>query len=150
MVCPGRKTRRLSGRLTPGASHSITVRRAPHTTYEMTTLYQLRSDKWEPLEPVVDESSDRAQLVQLARDHASKSAPQRRFWAAQPTRDVLRVREWPDANTVILYAYAAWAKNGREKGEAAFLFTLQLDAGGKWKIVKRHEMSQKEQKADEQ
>ena len=31
-----------------------------------------------------------------------------------------------------------------EKVKAGFLFTLKIDAAGKWKIVKTHQMSEKE------
>jgi hypothetical protein len=31
-----------------------------------------------------------------------------------------------------------------EKVKAGFLFTLKFDAAGKWKIVKTHQMSEKE------
>ncbi len=122
---------------------------ASHTSYETTTLYQLRGDRWVSLDSLVEQSSDRAQLAQLAREDAPKNARLRRIWASQPTRDILRVREWPDANTAIFYAYAAWDRNGRDQGEAAFLFTVKFDADGKLKLTRTHEMSKKEMTADE-
>jgi len=84
-------------------------------------------------------------LAQLAKDHLPKSAHERRIWRSQPTHDLLKVREWIDANTAILCAYSQWFM-GDEQGhlEANFLFTLKFDADGNWKIVKTHRMSDKE------
>jgi hypothetical protein len=114
---------------------------APHTSYETIALYELRGDKWVALRSPVDETSERSQLVQLAKELLPKSAYLRH---AEPLRDILKVREWTDANTAILYAYSAWEGGGPRSPEASFLFTLKLDAGGNWKIVKTHRMSKKE------
>src|SRR2546430_3115090 len=116
-----------------------------HCTYDTIAFYQLRDDKWVPLRSLVDERSERGQLAQLAKDHLPKSARERRIWRSQPTHDLLKVREWIDANTAILYAYYQWFM-GDEQGhlEANFLFTLKFDAKGNWKIVKTHQMSDQE------
>src|SRR5437899_1660178 len=116
-----------------------------HCTYDTIAFYQLRDDKWFTWRALVDERSERGQLAQLAKDHLPKSAHERRIWRSQPTHDLLKVREWIDANTAILYAYSQWFV-GDDKGEldANFLFTLKFDADGNWKIVKTHQMSEKE------
>ena len=59
-------------------------------------------------------------------------------------------REWINANTAILYAYSQWFM-GDDQGEldANFLFTLKFDADGNWKIVKTHQMSEKELKEEQ-
>src|SRR5438067_123604 len=116
-----------------------------HCTYDTIAFYQLRDDKWVALRSLVDERSERGQLAQLAKDHLPKSARERRIWRSQPTHDLLKVREWIDANTAILYAYSQWFM-GDEQGhlEANFLFTLKFDADGNCKIVKTHQMSDKE------
>lgn len=108
-------------------------------------FYQLRDDKWVALRALVDETSERAQLAQLAKEHLPKSAHERRIWRSRPTHDLLKVREWIDANTAILYAYSQWFV-GDDQGDldANFLFTLKFDAEGNWKIVKSHQMSKKE------
>src|SRR6266699_2482143 len=108
-----------------------------HCTYDTIAFYQLRDDKWVALRSLVDEKSERGQLAQLAKEHLPKSAHERRIWRSQPTRDLLKVREWIDANTAILYAYSQWFM-GDDQGhlEANFLFTLKFDADGNWKIVK--------------
>src|SRR5438094_403353 len=116
-----------------------------HCTYDTIAFYQLRDDKWVALRSLVDERSERGQLAQLAKDHLPKSAHERRIWRSQPTHDLLKVREWIDTNTAILYAYSQWFM-GDDQGEvdANFLFTLKFDADGNWKIVKTHQMSKKE------
>src|SRR5438876_481985 len=116
-----------------------------HCTYDTIAFYQLRDDKWVALRSLVDERSERGQLAQLAKDHLPKSAHERRIWRSQPTHDLLKVREWIDANTAILYAYSQWFVGGDQGDlEANFLFTLKFDADGNWKIVKTHQMSDKE------
>src|SRR5438552_5117238 len=116
-----------------------------HCTYDTIAFYQLRDEKWVALRSLVDERSERGQLAQLAKEHLPKSAHERRIWRSQPTHDLLKVREWIDANTAILCAYSQWFM-GDEQGhlEANFLFTLKFDADGNWKIVKTHRMSDKE------
>ncbi len=112
---------------------------AHHTSYETVAFYQLRGDKWEALRSPVDDTSDRKQLAQLGKGHLPKDSNPRR---CAPDSDVLKVRNWVDANTAILYAPCY----GRASGEldTAFLFTLKFDAEGKWKIVKTHQLSKKE------
>jgi hypothetical protein len=111
---------------------------AHHTTYETVAFYQLRGDKWVALHSPVDKS-ERAQLIRLAKEHLPKSFNPRH---CAPNRDVLKVRNWTDANTAILYAPCY----GRTSGEleAGFLFTVKFDAADIGKIVKTHQMSKKE------
>ena len=112
---------------------------AHHTVFQSVALYQLRGDKWVALHSPSDEASERVQLAQLGKGHLPKDFNPRR---CAPDRDVLKVRNWTDANTAILYAPCY----GRTSGEleAGFLFTLKFDAAGNWKIVKTHRMSEKE------
>jgi hypothetical protein len=112
---------------------------AHHTTFESVAFYQLRSDKWVALHSPVDEASERAQLVQLAKRYLPKSFNPH---DCTPNRDVLKVRKWTDANTAILYAPCYGRTSGQL--EAAFLFTLKFDAKDNWKIVKTHRMSKTE------
>src|SRR5207248_7104576 len=113
---------------------------AHHTFYHSTALYQLRGDKWVLLRSPVDESSERLQLAQLTKEGLPKSAysPD-----ADWSQDILKLRKWTDANTAILYAYAAWADGSRHRKET-FLFTMKFDREGNWKIVKTHQMSDKQ------
>jgi hypothetical protein len=112
---------------------------APHTSYETTALYQLHVDEWVALDLPVDEKSERTQLAQLTKEHLPKT---------DPTRDILRVRNWSDANTAILYAYSDSVRvgSGSRSSEAGFLFTLKFDAEGNSKIVKTLQMSDQELK----
>jgi hypothetical protein len=113
----------------------------PHTSYETIALYQLRGDKWVALSLPVAETSERTQLAQLAKEHLPKSAYPRHV---KPLRDILKVHNWTDANTAILYAYSVWVGSGSRSSEASFLFTLKFDAEGNSKIVKTQQMSDKE------
>jgi hypothetical protein len=58
----------------------------------------------------------------------------------------VEVRQWLDPNTAIFYAglEEAVRENLDEAFGAHFLVTLKFDAAGKWKIVKTHQMSEKE------
>ncbi len=112
---------------------------AHHTTYETVAFYQLRGDKWVAMHSPVDEESERAQLVQLAKDHLPKSFNPRH---CDRGRDVLKLREWIDANTAILYA-PCYARSSGEL-ESAFLFTLNFNDAGNCKIIKTHQLSKKE------
>ena len=110
-----------------------------HCTYDTIAFYQLRDDKWVALRSLVDETSERVQLAQLGKGHLPKDFNPRR---CAPDRDVLKVRNWTDANTAILYAPCY----GRTSGEleAAFVFTLEFDTAGNWKIIKTHQVPKKE------
>jgi hypothetical protein len=109
----------------------------PHTSYETIALYQLSVDQWVELGSPVDETSERTQLAQLAKERLPKT---------DPRRDILRVRNWNDANTAILYAYSDSVRvgSGSRSSEASFLFTLKFDAEGNSKIVKTQQMSDQE------
>jgi hypothetical protein len=114
---------------------------AHHTSYETVAFYQLQGDKWVALHSPADEASQRAQLVQLAKDHLPKSFNPRH---CAPEEDILKLRNWTDANTATLYAPCYGRTSGQL--EAAFLFTLKFDDAGNWKIVKTHQISEKEVK----
>jgi DNA-binding beta-propeller fold protein YncE len=125
--------------------------------YNATALYQLRGDKWVELRSPEDDTSrllKRAQAAQFAKMHLPKKTYQRRIW------DTWKVRKWTDANTAILYAFSdrslmfnsdlSMNEERSELGDlvANFLFTLKFDAAGNWKIVKAHQMSDKEAEAE--
>jgi hypothetical protein len=118
-----------------------------HTTFETTAVYQLRNDKWEPLEPLVDEESSMPQVTQLAKDRSPKSRSERRMWKSSPIRDTFKAREWLDANTLVIRAYAEWDR-ASAPSHAAFLFTFKFDAEGKWKLVKSEDITHKVEDAE--
>ena len=105
---------------------------AHHTRFTTVAFYQLRGDKWVALRQLPD------YLLRRRSDYLPKGFNPRqcvREW------DELKLREWTDANTAILYAPC----HGRSSDlPAAFLLTLKFDDVGKWKIIKAHQMSKKE------
>ena len=111
---------------------------AHHTQFETVAFYQLNADKWVQLASPV-EQTQRSQLAELARKHLLK-----RFnpHTCAPDRDILKLRNWTDSNSAILYAPCYGTTSGQL--EAAFLFTLKFDDAGNWKIVKTHQMSKEE------
>lgn len=107
--------------------------------FRSVAFYELRGDKWEELPSLADDVSEGSQLLQLLKEHLPKEFNPRDCGV---DRDILDLREWTDASTGILYAPCYGRKS--EKVKAGFLFTLKFDAAGKWKIVKTHQMSDKE------
>lgn len=105
---------------------------AHHTRFTTVAFYQLRGDKWVALRQLPD------YLLRRRSDYLPKGFNPRqcvREW------DELKLREWTDANTAILYAPC----HGRSSDlPAAFLLTLKFDDAGNWKIIKAHQMSKKE------
>ena len=107
--------------------------------FRSAAFYELRGDKWEELHSPADDRSEDSQLVQSLKGHLPRKFNPR---DCASDRDVLDLREWTDSSTAILYAPCY--KRNSEKVKAAFLFTLKFDAAGNWKIVKTHQMSEKE------
>jgi len=112
---------------------------AHHTRVECVAFYQLRDGEWSALHSPSDEKTEGLQLAQLGKGHLPKDFNPRH---CAPDNDVLKVRNWTDANTAILYAPCYGRTSG--KLEAGFLFTLKFDSADNWKIVKTHRMSDKE------
>jgi len=77
----------------------------------------------------VDETPERRQLAQVAKEHLPQS---------DPRRDILRVRNRTDAKTAILYAYSDSVRvgSGSRGSEASFLLALKFDAEGNSKSSK--------------
>ena len=116
---------------------------AHYAQYATVAFYQLEGDKWVQLAAplsLIDES----QLLQLGKKHLLKDFNPRRCAAE---RDVVKLRNWIDANTAILYA-PCYGRTSNEL-EAAFLFTLKFDPSGKCKFVETHQMSKKELEEEE-
>jgi hypothetical protein len=125
--------------------------------YNATALYQLHGEKWVELRSPEDDTMrflKRAQSAQFAKMRLPKNTYRRRIW------DTWKVRKWTDASTAILYAFSDRSlmfnsdlsvnEQRSELGDlvAHFLFTLKFDAAGNWKIVKAHQMSDKEAEAE--
>ena len=120
-----------------GFNYSVHGRRG--YTFESVAFYELRADKWIALHSPADDVSEGSQLVGPLKEHLPKKFNPR---DCAPDRDVVKLHEWTDTSTAILYAPCYGRKSDNVK--AAFLFTLKFDAAGKWKIVKTHQMSEKE------
>jgi sugar lactone lactonase YvrE len=108
-------------------------------SFRSVAFYELRGEKWEELGSPAHDLSEDSQLVQLLKGHLPQKFNTR---DCSSNTDVLDLREWTDASTAILYAPCYRRKS--EKVRTAFLFTLKFDAAGKSKIVKTHQMSEKE------
>lgn len=115
-----------------------------HTSYDVTTVYQLRGDEWQPAEPLVEEATDVPQVTQLAKERLPKSKREQRIWKSSPGRDVVRAVKWIDADTLVVDAHAQWDRE-RKPDYAAFLFTLKFDTEGKWKIVRTEDVTNKKE-----
>jgi len=118
----------------------------PHHTVSVTVaFYQLRDDKWLALQSPVEESEN-TQLVELAKRYLAKDFNPR---PCAPDVDILKLHNWTDANTAILYAPCYARTSDGPKLQAGFLFTIKFDEAGNWKIVNTHRMSKKELKAED-
>jgi hypothetical protein len=115
-----------------------------------TSVYQLRDDQWAPPEEALgngDQLMERAGNL-IEAQAKKKGLPKKTFlhmirWTVEPQR-------WLDASTLIVYA-SMMERVHRRDGEdvglgfgTALLVTLKFDDAGKWKIVKTHQMSEKE------
>jgi hypothetical protein len=116
--------------------------------YNTTALYQLRGDKWMALRsPETDETRKPLERVKAAQLRKLGLPPKT---YRQKFSDITRVREWLGLDTAILCRSSSAAVRSENESdeknylEAAFLFTLKFDAEGNWKVVKTHQMSEKE------
>ncbi len=112
-----------------------------------TLLYQLRDDHWVALEGPRDELFQRAGKM-IEAQAKRKGLPKKTFlhmqwWTVKPER-------WLDSSTLNVYASMAEVVH-RYDGEYVgpgfgtdLLVTVKFDTAGNWKIVKTHQMSEKE------
>lgn len=119
------------------------------------TVFQLRNGKWETPDDVLgngDELMDRAGKI-IEAQAKKKGMPKKTF--LHMNRWSVEAEKWIDARTLVVYA-EMWEVAHRSDGsyaDASFgtdvLFTLKFDDTGAWKIIKTHEMSEKEVKQRE-
>ena len=116
-----------------------------------TWIYLLRDNRWEEPEEQLgngDEIMDRAGKFVDAQATKKKRLPKGTFlhmnrWTVEPVR-------WDDSRTLVVYAAMIESVHTREGEHVGpsygtdILFTLKFDDGGKWKIIKTHEMSPNE------
>jgi uncharacterized protein YecT (DUF1311 family) len=111
-------------------------------------LYQLRGDEWKELKEPIDavyEILKKAIAAQVKKSGLPKKTDLRLIW------EKLELRRWVDSNTAILYAglHEAVRENVERRFDVDFVFTLKFDADGNSKIVKAHQMSDKEIEREE-
>jgi hypothetical protein len=113
--------------------------------WHTTSLYQLRGDQWKELKSPSPEDevlavAEKAIAAQVKKRGLPKKTDLRLIWGT------LKVRQWVDSNTAILYSglEEAVRENLDEAFGAHFLVTLKFDEAGNSKIVKTHRMSDKE------
>jgi uncharacterized protein YecT (DUF1311 family) len=120
-----------------------------------TSFYQLRDDRWESVKPAPDDEAssrlDKEIAAQLRQKGQSEEKLSKEGLYLRLIWQDVKVDRWIDSNTALLYASDRHIIARRDDpGEmsdgfgADLLFTLKFDDAGKWKIVKTHEMSEKE------
>jgi hypothetical protein len=126
-----------------------------------TLLYQLRDEKWVALDSPSEDNQieKRANDVVAAQLKAQGLSEKKLSEQGKYLRLIwwtVNVDRWVDSNTAIVYASLRQvtarrdAPGNLDDGYGTDLFfTLRFDRGGKWKIVKTHQMSDKEVKEHE-
>lgn len=115
---------------------------AHHTSFSTVALYQLGNDGWKPLRKVAHGES--LQLAQLGKGLLPRGFNPHRCLGE---RDIVKAQSWSDANTLILYAPCGGSSGQLDAG---FLFTLQFDEAGNWKVSRVRQMSKDELEQMEQ
>jgi len=120
------------------------------------SLYQLRGNEWKALKLPDDEDkilqrADDIVAGQLKRKGLSKEKLSKKDLYLRLIWWTVKLDRWVDSNTAILYASLRQVAASRDDpGEmsdgfgADLLFTLKFDEAGNWKIIKTHQMSEKE------
>jgi hypothetical protein len=121
-----------------------------------TSLYQLRNEKWVALNSPsadndIEKRADEIVADQLKAQGLSEKKLSKRGKYLRLIWWTVNVDRWVDSNTAIAYASLRQVAARRDApGEmddgygTDLLFTLRFDGAGKWKIVKTHQMSDKE------
>jgi len=115
----------------------------------LTSVYDLRDGKWQKLESFGEDDAIQRQTYDIVKRQANrKGLPKKTFLHMQWS--TVRAINWIDPSTLTIYSSLAMRvhrQDGEDVGEgfgADVLFTIKFDEGGKWKIVKTHQMSEKE------
>jgi hypothetical protein len=120
-----------------------------------TSFYRLRNDHWKALRASpAEEASKRAENeleAQLKRQHISHEGLEKKGLYLRFIWETDELDRWLDSRTAILYAGLRKIIAKRDDpGEMSdgfgvdLLFTIKFNDAGNWKIVKTHEMSEKE------
>jgi hypothetical protein len=123
-----------------------------------TSLYQLRNEKWVALHsPSEDNEIEKRANDIVANELKAQGLSERKLSKQGKYLRLIwwtvSVDRWVDSNTANAYASLRQVAARRDApGEmddgygTDLLFTLRFDSAGKWKIVKTHQMSEKEVK----
>jgi hypothetical protein len=126
-----------------------------------TLLYQLRDEKWVALDSPSEDNDIEKRANDIVADQLKAQGLSEKKLSEQGKYLRLiwwtvNVDRWVDSNTAIVYASLRQvtarrdAPGNLDDGYGTDLFfTLRFDRGGKWKIVKTHQMSDKEVKEHE-
>lgn len=119
------------------------------------SVYQLRDGKWETGDDALgngDEIMDRAGKI-IEAQARKKGMPKKTF--LHMNRWSVEVEKWIDARTLVVFAEMWEVAHGNDGSYAGasygtdLLVTLKFDDSGAWKMIKTHEMSEKEVKRRE-
>jgi hypothetical protein len=105
---------------------------APHTVFKTVTFFELRDGKWTEMPDLLPDPHI-PQLVQLGKN---KLPAKLRSRHEEADHDILKVRNWIDSRTAVLYARALWSPAKSADVEAAYLFTIQFDPKRNAKVIR--------------
>ena len=121
----------------------------------LTSVYELREGKWQQLQSLGEDDAIQRRTYDMVKAQANrKGLPKKTFLHMQWS--TARAIRWIDPSTLTIYSSLAMRvhrQDGEDAGEgfgADVLFTIRFDEAGKWKIVKTHQMSEKEAEKYEQ
>jgi hypothetical protein len=115
----------------------------------LTSVYELREGKWQQLQSLGEDDAIQRRTYAIVNAQAKrKGLPKKTFLHMQWS--TARAIKWIDPNILTIYSSLAMRvhrQDGEDVGEgfgADVLFTIKFDEAGKWKIVKTHQLSEKE------
>ena len=121
----------------------------------LTSVYQLREGKWQKLQSLGEDDPIQRRTYDIVKAQADrKGLPKKTFLHMQWS--TVRAINWIDPSTLTIYSSLAMRvhrQDGEDVGEgfgADVLLTIKFDEAGKWKIVKTHQISEKEAEEYEQ
>jgi hypothetical protein len=113
---------------------------APHTVFETVTFFELRDGKWAEMPDLLPDPHI-AQLVQLGKNKLPKNLRSRH---EEADHDILKLQNWIDSRTAVLYARALWSGTKSAGVKAAYRFTIQFDTKGNAKVIKAERAPEQE------
>jgi uncharacterized protein YecT (DUF1311 family) len=115
-----------------------------------TSVYQLRDNRWAEPDEALGNGDEILEQAGKILDTQAKKKGLRKGTFLHMNWWTVEADHWIDPNTLVVYASmleTVHRSNGEFVGPSFgtdLLFTLKFDDAGKWKIVKTHQMSEKE------